>query len=54
MDAIEPDVLRTMVRQAIVQHIDRGEYDRMTAIEEQERATLLDLYMRWPSDEGAA
>jgi hypothetical protein len=39
VDAIDPDALRGLVRQAIEQHIDQAEFERLQAIEEQERRT---------------
>lgn len=40
LDAIPPDWLRTIVRQAIEQHLPRHDLEKLKAIEEQERETL--------------
>lgn len=40
VDAIDPDTLRDMVRDAIEQHIDKDELQRLELIEKQERETL--------------
>jgi hypothetical protein len=40
VDAIPPDTLRDLVRDAIEQHVDQDEFERLQVIEQQERMTL--------------
>jgi hypothetical protein len=54
VDAIDPDTLRDLVRDRIIQHIDKDEYDRMRGIEREEQAALEELYRKWPATGGAA
>ena len=43
IDAMPMDVLRSMVKECIIRHIDRQEWRNQCAIEEQERATLTNV-----------
>jgi hypothetical protein len=40
LDAVEPDMLRDLVKRAIMRHMDQGLYRRTLEIEDQERRTL--------------
>jgi hypothetical protein len=51
VDAIEPDELRRLCEECIVQHVDQDVYDRMKTVEEAERETLREIAERL---EGAA
>jgi len=46
VDAIEPDVLRNMAEEVIVQHIDSDVYERMQEVERAERETLREMCAR--------
>ncbi|MHB8951804.1 MAG: hypothetical protein ACYC4U_02370 [Pirellulaceae bacterium] len=47
VDAIEPDALRELCREAIEQHIDQDAYDRLMAVESAERGTLQSIVDRY-------
>jgi len=44
LDAIEPSILRQLVRQCIERHVDHSELNRLRAIEAQEQATIGNLF----------
>jgi len=50
LDALPPSTLRQMVHSAITQHIDPYEWDRLQAVEAEERQTLAAIVERgWPA-----
>jgi hypothetical protein len=49
VDAIPAPVLRRVVEEAIVSHIDTGAWDQAIAIEAEERRSLEDFLRRWES-----
>ena len=53
LDALRPDVLEEMVRDAIREHIDWDEWNRVFLVEDGERRTLASLVDAW-RDQGAA
>jgi hypothetical protein len=48
VDAIPPGTLRKLVRDAIEQHVDSDEFERLQMIEEQERETLSNIASAMP------
>ena len=48
LDAIEPDVLRLMVRGCIEQHMPQAELERLRVTEEAERESLEEFLKNWP------
>ena len=48
LDAIEPDVLRAMVRGCIEQHMPQAELERLRVTEEAERESLEEFLKNWP------
>jgi len=40
IDAMKPSLLRSIVKESIVQFLDAGEWNRTSAIEQEERKTL--------------
>ncbi len=48
LDALNPNVLRDLVRRAIRAHLDRNAWSRAESVENAERASLTDFFESWP------
>lgn len=50
LDAIPPDRLRSLVEEAIRQHLDPDQVERLRRVEAAERETLLTVLATWPEE----